>query len=100
MLSKAITDSRLQEIYLDCIASVSALHDEVTHTVTGLEVRFFFRGALLARVVPYRELLHIHIGDAPGWEVRVRDEQGYSETLDLILHHFLRIFSIRPAMAP
>lgn len=99
ILSEAITDSRLQEIYLDCVAKVSSLHEEVTHSVTDLEVRFFFRGALLVRIVPYRELLHVHVGDNPGWEVRIREEEGYLETLDLILNQFLRIFSGRPASA-
>lgn len=96
MLSEAITDSRVRELYLDCIANVSGLHEEVTHAVTGLEVRFFFRDALLARIVPYRELLHIQVGNASGWEIRVREEQGYLETLDLIIHQFLHIFSNRP----
>jgi hypothetical protein len=100
MLSEGISDGKLRDIYIELIQRLISLHEEIKLSCSDLEVRISFRGALIARVVPYRELLHIRVGDAPGWEVRVREEQGYLETLDLAIHQFLRVVSTqRPPLA-
>lgn len=98
-LSEVISDSRVREIFLHCMKSVDSLHADVTASVSDLEVRFFFRDEQIVRIVPYHSLLHVQVGGEPGWEVRVRESRGYLETLDMIVHRFLRICAGRSAAA-
>lgn len=72
------------------------LHEGITVQPSAVEVRLFLGSDLLCRVVPYRELLHVQIGDSPGWETRVRDEGGFLEAVDRLLHRFLLICSGPP----
>jgi hypothetical protein len=69
------------------------LHTDGCVSESGVELRAEMAGRLLCRVVPYRELLHIQVGDAPTWEVRVRDEAGFLDAVDRILNTFVRVLA-------
>jgi hypothetical protein len=43
--------------------------------------------------VPYRELVHIQVGDSPVWEARIRNERDYLEAVDMMLRAFVRMAS-------
>jgi hypothetical protein len=92
-LGEIIFDRRLRNLYERFLAEIRGLHDEVLFESTRVEVRVFFRNTLLCRVVPYRELFHVQIGDQDPWEIRVRDKATCVRTLDCVLGMFFKIFT-------
>ena len=66
------------------------LHSEVRVQETPYELSVQFRDMLLCRVVPYRELLHVQIGQDPVWETRLRSARDWPEVMDRIVRVFLR----------
>lgn len=90
-----IFDRRLKDHYERFLAQIGGIHDEVVFEATRVEVRVFFREALLCRIVPYRELFHVQIGEENPWEIRVRDEATCLRTLDRVLEAFFELFTSR-----
>lgn len=91
-LDDVISDHRLKGLYLRFIRHLSRLHDSIKVESTSVEVRVFYLDKLICRVVPYRELFHVQIGEWPTWEIRVRDEGGYAESLDRAIEYFLSAY--------
>ncbi|MBI4720080.1 MAG: hypothetical protein HY770_02400 [Chitinivibrionia bacterium] len=88
-----MSDGRLRELFLGFIRNVASMHQDIRMQAGDLEIRMMFKDAVLCRVVPYRELMHVQIGDYSGWEIRVRDEEACLDALDMSIRHFLRMFS-------
>jgi hypothetical protein len=58
-----------------------------------MEARAFFGDTFLCRVVAYRQLFHVLVGDESAWETRVRDSAGYAAALDRVLSRFLDTYA-------
>jgi len=69
------------------------LHGDVVVRKSELDLRAEFAGRTICRVVPYRELLHVQIGDTVVWETRVKTETGFMEAMGRILEAFLKLAS-------
>jgi hypothetical protein len=91
-LVERLSSGYLKSLFSELILHLSALNDEVEVRSCDIEVRIELSNNLICRIVPYRELLHIQVGDCPGWEVRIRDEQGYFEALDMCISQYLKMF--------
>lgn len=87
-LGDVIADAAVHKLYHRLIAYVSGLHEDLDMRRSAVEIHAEYHGRPLCRIVPYRELLHIHVGDAPAWEVRVRDDAGFLEAVHRILENF------------
>lgn len=66
------------------------LHSEVRVQETPYELSIQFRDVSLCRVVPYRELLHVQVGQDPVWETRLRSAREWPEVMERIVRAFLR----------
>lgn len=89
-LADTIADAGARERFVRLVTEVGRLHPGVDVTVTGVDVRAEFNGGTLCRIVPYRELIHVQVGEDPMWETRVRTDAGYLAALDRIVDAFLR----------
>ena len=90
-LGEIITDSSVRGYYRDMIGHLNKLHGDVEIYQSEVDVRAEYAGRLICRIVPYRELLHIQIGDSPVWEIRVKNEAGFMESMGRILETFLKM---------
>lgn len=95
-----ITDRSVRELYYRFLDAISGIHGEVELRTTQLESRVYLRDTLLCRVVPYRELFHVQIGDKNPWEIRVRDAASCFDTLDGVLTEFLDRYVSRECGRP
>jgi hypothetical protein len=73
--------------------ALGRLHGDVHVVESSLELRAEFRGANICRVVPYRDVLHIQVGQDPLWETRLRNTAEFPEVMDRIVRAFLRILA-------
>jgi hypothetical protein len=89
-LADVVADRDLERLVDDTRLALTSLHSEVRVEETSVEMRGEFRGAVLCRVVPYRELLHFQVGENPTWEARLRTESEYAEVMERIVRAFLR----------
>jgi hypothetical protein len=85
--------------FYELVKIVSGLNADVDVQYGSVDIRVEYTGKCICRIVPYRELIHLHIGESPVWEVRVRDEAAYLEAVDRILDVYLAIVAeaSRPA---
>jgi len=88
-LAETISDRYVREMFDSLVELLGGLHNEVTVSADGVDVRVEYSGRQLCRLVPYRELIHIQIGDGSVWEIRVRDETTYFQAADRILRTFV-----------
>jgi hypothetical protein len=98
-LGDTISDATVRGFYHKLLEIVGTLHDDVTLHHTEVDVRAEYEGCPICRLVPYRELIHLQIGDAPAWEIRIRDEQGFLEAVDRVLEKFVELASKSGAAA-
>lgn len=84
-----IADRKVRELYYGFLDAICGIHGEVEVRTMQLESRVYFGGTLLCRVVPYRELFHVQVGEKNPWEIRVRDAASCFDTLDGVLTEFL-----------
>ena len=104
MTARRLQDGRLSGSFGDIIANVSVrgffhelvdvlthLHEDVEVQYSPVDIRAEYCGRTICRIVPYRELVHMQIGDDPVWEVRIRGEAGYLDAVDLIFDVFLKL---------
>lgn len=89
-LADGVGDPAVRELCRRLIDELECLHSAVSMTAGAVDVRVDAWGRQLCRIVPYRELIHVQVGDERTWETRVRDEDSYVEALDMILSAFLR----------
>jgi hypothetical protein len=94
-----IDNVTIRGYFHELIDILRGLHEDVAVHLGPVDIRVEYASRTICRVVPYRELIHIHIGDAPVWEVRVRNEAGYLEAVDGILDVFLDFVSRGPGRA-
>ena len=97
-LGDEISQGFVADLYRRFVTTVGELHPSVRVRSSRVEARFFYNDALLCRVVPYRELFHVQIGDA-AWETRVRNEAGFLDAVDRTVQRFLQIYAI-PRVQP
>jgi len=90
-LGDVIASANVRQLYHALLETLVSLHDGVALRHSAVDVRAEFRGRTFCRIVPYRELVHLQVGEAPVWEVRVRDEVEYLEAVDRILGVFTRL---------
>jgi hypothetical protein len=95
-LGDVIANVAVRGYFHELIEILANLHEDVAVRWSPVDIRAEFAARTICRVVPYRELIHIHVGDAPAWEVRVRDEAGYLEAVDRILDVFLAFVAAGP----
>ncbi|UCH84138.1 MAG: hypothetical protein JSW50_00160 [Candidatus Latescibacterota bacterium] len=89
----AIANQRVKVLYDNFLDAVCGIHEEVNLSTTRVELRILFRNALLCRVVPYRDIIHVQVGDKNPWEIRIRNEESCVDTLDRVLARFFDIYS-------
>jgi hypothetical protein len=89
----AVPDVRA--LYDRFVAGIRGIHGEMEVRPARLESRILYRGSLVCRVIPYRELFHVQVGGEPVWETRIRDAAGCADTLDRILARFLELHTSR-----
>ncbi len=88
-----ITVPEVKQLYNRLIDGTLGIHEDVEVRAAQLESRIQYRGSLVCRVVPYRELFHVQIGGNPMWETRVRDAAGCADAMDRILARFLDLYA-------
>ena len=98
-LGDVIANATIRGFFYELIAILTNLHEDVEVQHGPVDIRAEYAGKSICRVVPYRELIHLHIGESPTWEVRVRDETGYLDAVDRILDGYLSVVAgeARPA---
>ncbi len=72
------------------LACVEGLGDDVRVRRGPMEVRAEVAERTLCRLVPYRELVHVLVGDSPAWETRVRTPDDVFDAADRIVTAYLR----------
>ena len=92
-LGDVITDGAVRGYYREVVKHLENLHGDVAVRKSEIDLRAEFAGRTICRIVPYRELLHIQVGDSVVWETRVRTESGFMEAMGRILEAFLRLAS-------
>lgn len=90
-LGDQISDGAVSKLFYRYLESVGGMHDDIAEKTSSVEIRLFFGDELVCRLVPYRELFHVQIGDGSVWETRVRNEAMFEDTLDHTLHRFLEL---------
>ena len=98
-LGDVIANVTVRGFFCELIGILTDLHEDVEVQHGPVDIRAEYAGRSICRLVPYRELFHLHIGESPVWEVRVRDEAGYLDAVDRILDVYLSMVSAdaRPA---
>ncbi len=95
-LAEVVANQALARLVGDLRVALARLHSDVRVVETSLELRAEYHGVVICRVVPYRELLHIQVGQDPMWEARLRRANEFPQVLDRIVRVFLRALA-RPA---
>lgn len=91
-LAREISDRPVRALFERFVNTWSTIHDDVHIQSTSVELRFFYKDRFLCRLAPYRELFHVQVGEDPGWECRVRSEEGFADTMDRALERFLHVY--------
>jgi len=92
-LGDEISQGFVADLFRRYVSIVGELHPGVEARTSPVEARFFYNRALLCRVVPYRELFHVQIGETSAWETRVRNEAGFLDAVDRTVQRFLQIYA-------
>jgi hypothetical protein len=90
-----IADRTLRRLYDRFIGEIRGIHHDVTVRTAQLELRVYFQETLICRIVPYRELFHVQVGEKPVWETRVRDAADCVDIMDPILDRFFAVYTSR-----
>lgn len=92
-LSGRIDNEMLRKRFRRFVAGLCAVHPNVRYEISPGEARLFFQDVFLCRLVPYRELFHVQIGDSPAWETRVKTEDGCLSAFDAALRRLLGVYA-------
>ena len=95
-LAEVVANPALARLVDDLRVALARLHGDVRLVETSMELRAEFHGVAICRVVPYRELLHIQVGEDPMWETRLRKASEFPQVMDRIVRVLLRAVA-RPA---
>jgi hypothetical protein len=88
-LGDVVASVQIRGFFFELIEILSDLHKDVEVQFGPVDIRAEYKGKCVCRIVPYRELVHLHIGESPVWEVRVRDEAAYLDAVDRIIDVYL-----------
>lgn len=88
---ESIANLTVRGFFYELLEILSNLGEDVEIGTSPVDIRAELFGKTLCRVVPYRELIHLHVGDDPVWEIRVRNETGHLEAVDRILEVYLAV---------
>jgi hypothetical protein len=99
-LADAVADPAVGRLVDDLRVALGSLHGDVRVVESSLDLRAEFRGTDICRVVPYREVLHIQVGQDPLWETRLRRTEEFPEVMDRIVRVFLRVLAHGPGTPP
>jgi hypothetical protein len=99
-LGDVIVNVGVRGFFCELIQILTDLHEEVEIHHGPVDIRAEYAGNCICRIVPYRELIHIQIGESPIWEVRVRNESAYLDAVDRILDVYLSFVSAASRPAP
>ena len=94
-LAGEIADGQVRRLFARFVETMSGLHEDIRSEGTDVELRFLYHDQLLCRLVPYRELFHVQVGESPAWETRVRTLEAYADTVDRALQRFLSVHVAR-----
>jgi len=86
---ETITNLTVRGYFYELLEILTNLGEDVEIGASPVDIRAEYSGNTICRLVPYRELIHLHVGGGPIWEVRIRDEAGYLEAVDRILDVYL-----------
>jgi hypothetical protein len=92
---EVISNRELRELYRSFLDSIRRLHPDVQVEVNHMETWLRLDDTVLGRIVAYRELFHVQIGQDNVWEIRIRNRAACLETMDRILSRFLKIYARR-----
>jgi hypothetical protein len=95
-----IANATVRALFHELIDILSNLHEDVEVLKSEVDIRAEYTGITMCRVVPYRELFHLHVGANPIWEVRVRNEASYLDAVDRILDEFLSLAALDGRKGP
>ena len=90
-LAGEIYDRQVRRLFGQFVETMLGLHEDIRSEGTDVELRILYREELLCRLVPYRELFHVQVGESPAWETRVRTPDAFADTVDRALQRFLNI---------
>ena len=98
-LGDVIANVTVRGFFFELLGILQDLHEDVVVQHGPVDIRAEYLDKCICRIVPYRELVHLHIGESPVWEVRIRDEAGYLDAVDRILDVYLSLVAAdaRPA---
>lgn len=99
-LVEAVASPALGRLVDDLRVALGNLHGEVRVVESSLELRAEFRGVDICRVVPYRDVLHIQVGQHPLWETRLRRAEEFPQVMDRIVRVFLGLLAHGPDSPP
>lgn len=88
-----ITNLTVRGLFVELLDILANLGGDVSVVTSPVDIRAEVHGSTVCRIVPYRELIHIHVGEDPVWEVRVRNETGYLEAVDRIFNVYLKVIA-------
>jgi hypothetical protein len=92
---ESITNVTVRGFFHELLEILANLGESVEVIAGPVDIRAEVSGTTICRLVPYRELIHIHVGEEPVWEVRVRNETGYLDAIDSILDVYLEVTAAR-----
>jgi hypothetical protein len=92
-LADVVADRAVARVVGDLRVALARLHGDVRVVETEVELRAEFRGVIICRVVPYRELLHVQVGQNPTWETRLRSAGEFPDVMHRIVRAFLHAFA-------
>jgi hypothetical protein len=84
-----IANVSVRGFFHELIDILSNLHEDVDVRRSPVDIRAEYGARTICRIVPYRELIHLHVGDSRVWEARIRDEAGFLDAVDRILDVYL-----------
>ena len=96
-LAAEIADGSVRLLFERLVDEIGNVHPDVETTTTSVEMQLSYRGELLCRLVPYKELVHVRIGEPPGWETRIRSEHALLDAIDRVLMRLLEVHAATAA---
>lgn len=92
-LGDVINDQSVRALFEKMRRDLAQIHTDVSVVESEIDFRAEYGDEVICRVVPYRELLHVHVGANPTWEARIRSETAYADVMERVVGVFLRCIS-------
>ena len=95
-LFEQVENPELRALVDELRAALPRLHSEIRVHDAPYELSATFRDVLLCRVVPYREVLHVQVGQDPEWETRLHGAREWPGVMERIVRVFLHSLARTP----